>query len=59
LFLGEGNIPVEPQEIDLPDAAPGSETKLELAFQSEAPLHVQIDVLRPNSFSAYFFDWKP
>jgi beta-galactosidase len=60
LFFGQGNIPVERQEVDLPDAPPGSEMKLELAFmQSEAPSHVQMDVLRPTSFSAYFMDWKP
>jgi beta-galactosidase len=60
LFFGQGNIPVERQEVDLPDAAPGSETNLEFAFaQSEAPLHVQIDVLRATSFSAYSLDWKP
>jgi beta-galactosidase len=60
LFFGQGNIPVERQEVDVPDAPPGSEIKLELAFtQSEAPSHVQIDVLRPTSFSAYFMDWKP
>jgi len=27
--------------------------------QSEAPIHVQIDVLHPTSFSAYTLDWKP
>ncbi len=60
LFFGEGNIPVERQEVDLPDAAPGSETKLELRFtQSDAPIHVQMEVLRPTSFSAYTLDWKP
>lgn len=60
LFFGEGNIPVERQEVDIPEAAPGSETTLELAFtQSEAPIHVQIEVLRPTSFSAYSLDWKP
>ena len=60
LFFGQGNIPVERQEVDLPDAAPGTETKLELKFtHAEAPLHVQIEVLRPTSFSAYFMDWKP
>ncbi len=60
LFFGEGNIPLERQEMELTDAEPGSETKLELAFtQSEAPIHVQIDVLRPTCFSAYTFDWKP
>ena len=60
LFFGAGNIPVERQEANLPEAAPGSETKLELVFtQSEAPIHVQIDVLRPTSFSAHSLDWKP
>lgn len=60
LFFGEGNIPVEQQEVALSDAAPGSETRLELVFtQSEAPSHVELDVLRPTSFSAYLFDWKP
>ncbi|MGA7931435.1 MAG: glycoside hydrolase family 2 TIM barrel-domain containing protein, partial [Candidatus Sulfotelmatobacter sp.] len=60
LFFGEGNIPVERCEVDLPEAGPGSETKLEMAFsQSEVPLHVQIDVLRPTSFSAYSLIWRP
>jgi beta-galactosidase len=60
LFFGQGNIPVEQQVVDLPEAAPGDEATLELAFtQTEAPIHVQIDVLRPTSFSAYSLDWKP
>jgi len=60
LFFGQGNIPVEQQVADLSEMAPGSETTVELGFtQSEAPIDVQIDVLRPTSFSAYSFDWKP
>jgi len=60
LFFGQGNIPVERQEVEIPDAAPGSETKLELAFsQSEPAMHVQFDVVRPTGFSAYLLDWKP
>jgi beta-galactosidase len=60
LFFGQGNIPVERQEVDLPDAAPGAEMKVELAFsQSEPPMQLQFDVLRPTSFSAYLLDWKP
>jgi beta-glucuronidase len=60
LFFGQGNIPVERQEVEMPDAAPGSETKVELAFsQSESPRHLQFDVVRPTGFSAYLFDWKP
>jgi beta-glucuronidase len=60
LFFGEGDIPVECREVSLPDAAPGSETKLAMVFnQSEVPLHVQFDVMRPTSFSAYSLVWKP
>jgi beta-glucuronidase len=60
LCFGHGNIPIERQVVDLPEATPGSETTLELVFtQSEAPVHVQFDVLRPTSFSAYSLDWKP
>jgi hypothetical protein len=60
LFFGAGNIPVERQEMDLPEAVPGSETKLELRFTCpEVPLHVQFDLLRPTSFSAYLLDWRP
>jgi beta-galactosidase len=60
VFFGEGNIPVERRELDLPEAAPGMEMKLEMAFsQLEVPLHVQIDVLRPTSFSAYSLIWSP
>jgi len=60
LFFGQGSIPVERREVNVPNAAPGSETKLEMVFsQSEVPLHVQIDVLRPTYFSAYSLVWKP
>jgi beta-glucuronidase len=60
LLFGQGNIPVERQEVEMPDAAPGSETKLEVAFsQSEPPMHLQFDVLRPTGFSAFLLDWKP
>jgi beta-galactosidase len=59
-LFGEGNIPVERRELDLPEAAPGSETKLEMGFsRSEVPVHVRFDVLRPTSFSAHSLIWKP
>jgi beta-galactosidase len=60
LFFGQGDIPIERCEVNLPEAAPGSETTLEMVFtQSEVPLQVQIDVLRPTSFSAYSLVWRP
>ena len=60
LLFGQGNIPVERQEADLPDLAPGSQAMVELAFgQTDIPRHLQIDVLRPTAYSAYTLDWKP
>ena len=57
---GQGNIPVERREIDLPDVASGTETSVDLTFtQSAAPLHIKFDVFRPTGFSAYTLDWKP
>jgi hypothetical protein len=34
------------------------ETANRLTSLPEAPIHVQIDVLRPTSFSAYTLDWN-
>jgi beta-galactosidase len=60
IFFGQGNIPVEQQEVALPQLTAGSETRWELAFRgSEAPVRVQIDVLRPSGFSVRSQDWRP
>ena len=60
VFYGLGNIPVAQQEAELPEIAPGADAKIELVFtQSEVPVHVEFDVLRPTHFSAYFLAWKP
>jgi hypothetical protein len=60
VFFGDGNIPIEEQEAEIAKLAPDAEMTFELAFAtSEVPSHVQIDVLRPTSFSAYSLDWKP
>jgi beta-galactosidase len=60
IFYGEGDIPVERQEVELAEIASGSETTVELTFsQSGVPLHVKFVVLRPTGFSAYSRNWKP
>jgi beta-galactosidase/beta-glucuronidase len=60
LFYGQGIIPIEQQEVELPEITPGIETRVDLTFsQSTTPLRVQFDVLRPTRFSAYSLDWKP
>jgi len=60
IFYGEGDIPVERQEVELSEIASGGETTVNLKFgQSGAPRHVKFDVLRPTGFSAYSKTWKP
>lgn len=60
IFYGQGDIPVESQEMEVPEVGPGTETQFDLAFtRSEAPLKVRFDLLRPTGFSAYGLDWKP
>jgi len=59
-FYGEGDIPVEQREVELPEIAAGNETTVDLTFnQSGVPLHVKFDILRPIGFSAYSQNWKP
>jgi beta-galactosidase len=60
IFYGEGDVPVERQEVELPEIVSGGEITVDLTFrQSGIPLHVKFDVLRPTGFSAYFRNWKP
>ncbi len=59
-FYGEGDTPVERREVELPEIASGSETSVDLTFsQSDVPLHVKFDILRPTGFSAHSRNWKP
>ena len=59
-FCGEGGIPIEQHEVELPEIAAGNETTVDLIFsQAAVPLHVKFDILRPTGFSAYFRNWKP
>lgn len=60
IFFGQGDIPVEQRETELPDLGPGAQFKTELKFgQSAAPLHVDFEVLRPGRVSAYSLRWTP
>ncbi len=60
IFYGEGDVPMERQEVELPEIIPGAEVTVDLAFsQTGVPLHVTFDVLRPTGFSAYSRIWKP
>jgi beta-glucuronidase len=60
VLYGEGYIPVEQQEAQLPETAPGGEVKVELKFGgSGVPLRVRFDVYRPCRFSVYSLEWQP
>ncbi len=60
VFYGQGDIPIEAQEVKLPELAAGQIAKLDLSFaQRDTPLHVRFEVLRPTGFSAHSVDWKP
>ena len=60
IFCREARIPIERHEVELPEIAVGSETRVDLIFnQSDVPLHVKFDILRPTGFSAYSSNWKP
>ena len=58
-FYGQGDVPVERHEVELPEIAAGNEITVDLVFsQSDVPLHVRFDILRSTGFSAYSQDWK-
>jgi beta-galactosidase len=60
IFYGEGDVPLERQEVELPEIVAGAEITADLTFrQSGGPLHVTFDVLRPTGFSAYCRNWTP
>jgi beta-galactosidase/beta-glucuronidase len=60
ILYGQGLIPIEYREVELPELPPGTEVNVELAFsQSGVPLRVTFDVVRPTGFSAFGLDWKP
>jgi len=60
ISYGEGDIPLEQQEVALPDLPPGSESTTELVFrQPNSATRVQFDVIRPTRFSGFSLDWKP
>ena len=56
---GPGNIPLERFEAPLPELRPGQQTSIALAMRAQAPLRIDIDVLRPTGFSACTHVWKP
>jgi len=60
VFYGQGDIPVELKEVELPDLAPGKTAELDLTFaQTDPPRRVLFEVMRPTHFLACTLEWKP
>lgn len=60
IFYGQGDIPTEQHEVELPEIAAGGEITVDLIFgQPGVPLYIKFDILRPTGFSAYSLKWKP
>ena len=59
LVYGQGAIPVERVETNLPDLAPGGQASLQVTFSEAKPVQVKLDVLRPTGFSVQTAFWKP
>jgi beta-galactosidase len=57
-YFGYGEIPIEQQEVRLPDLKPGEEATLVVSFADKQPEKIQFEVLRPTGFSAYTQIWK-
>jgi len=59
-FYGQGDIPVELQEVEISDLPPASSATLEVKFiHSDVPTRIRFDVMRPTGFSAYSLEWRP
>jgi beta-galactosidase len=52
VVYGYGDIPLERIEVDLPELAPGAEHEAVVKLVEKQPLRVEVDLLRPTSYSA-------
>jgi beta-galactosidase len=59
-FYGQGDIPVELQEVVISELPPASSVRLDVKFtQSDVPTSIRLDVMKPTGFSAHSLEWKP
>jgi beta-galactosidase/beta-glucuronidase len=59
-FYGQGDIPLELEEVGISELPPASSARLEVKFaQSEVPTCIRFEVMRPTGFSVYSLVWKP
>ena len=58
VLYGYGNIPVEKQDVSVPDLQPGDSARLTFSFAESTPLRVELEVIRPTGFSAFQQTWS-
>lgn len=58
-LYGDGNIPLEQSEAEVPPANPGDTVTVPLQFKKQTALRVEFDVIRPTGFSARSRTWTP
>jgi beta-galactosidase len=60
VFYGQGDIPVELKEVDIPELAPGKDAEVVLSFTQPAPpRRVRFEVIRPTRVQAFSRVWEP
>jgi beta-galactosidase len=60
VLYGQGDIPVEQRDVNIPDVAPGATVEVTVRFtQPGVPVRVQFDVRRPTRISTYTLNWMP
>ena len=52
-------IPVERVAAALPDLPPGHDATVQLAFTTQSPARIEVDVLRPSGISTLTTEWRP
>lgn len=58
VYYGFGQIPVEQQEVAIPNLDPGSSANLKLSFADDTPLHIEFEVVRPTGFTVFSQSWQ-
>ncbi|HVH71881.1 MAG TPA: hypothetical protein VNB49_12310, partial [Candidatus Dormibacteraeota bacterium] len=58
-LYGDGNIPLEQRETEVPTIRPGDVVTVPLQFKEQRALRVEFDVIRPTGFSARSRTWIP
>jgi beta-glucuronidase len=58
VLYGYGDIPVEQQEVSIPELKPGDKVTLAISFVDAMPVRVELDVIRPTGFSTFSYHWS-